>query len=455
MRERLESLLISFFAVTALLMAGLGIYGVVSYSVRQRTVEIGTRMALGAISRDVFRQVVCDGLLMALWGILAGAVAVLAAALLLRSQVFGVHVGAALPFVYSMFAVAAFSAAACMVPAWRASLVSPMVAIRGNSGVLWTAVSGRISGLLQDAPEESSWMEASVMTSFAETARHAESFRQALELALANLARAVQTDSAQFLVKDPAGPFLCLASAGLSSSGGKVANVPSEGLLTGRLKSFPYPLPLDDLDAQARWAAAEHPEHMDEIQSLRESSARVAVPLIGKGEIGKGEITGILLLGAPRGRARYSSSDKHVLQNCAAFFALMLENARLTDRMMEQEKLRRDVQLAVEVQKRLFPDKAPESGVISLAGISIPARSVGGDYYDFLDPGNQTTGIALADVAGKGVAAALVMSVVQASLRVLASQPNIGLTELAAKMNQYLHRSTGTNSYATFFLCAV
>jgi phosphoserine phosphatase RsbU/P len=123
----------------------------------------------------------------------------------------------------------------------------------------------------------------------------------------------------------------------------------------------------------------------------------------------------------------------------------------LIDRMMEQEKLRRDVQLAVEVQKRLFPDKAPENGVISLAGISIPARSVGGDYYDFLDLGNQTTGIALADVAGKGVAAALVMSVVQASLRVLASQPNIGLAELAAKMNQYLHRSTGTNSYATFF----
>ena len=119
--------------------------------------------------------------------------------------------------------------------------------------------------------------------------------------------------------------------------------------------------------------------------------------------------------------------------------------------MVEQEKLRRDVQLAVEVQKRLFPDKPPLSAAVTLAGMSLPARSVGGDYYDFLDLGDQKIGIALADVAGKGVAAALVMSVVQASLRILASDPELPLTELATRMNRYLHRSTGTNSYATFF----
>jgi sigma-B regulation protein RsbU (phosphoserine phosphatase) len=228
--------------------------------------------------------------------------------------------------------------------------------------------------------------------------------------------------------------------------------VPATGLLIGRLKSFPFPLPLTsgDFDTLSRWAAAENPVHTDEIECLRENSTALAVPLLAKNEI-----AGILLLGPADGRTRYSAGEKSVLRNCAALFALMLENARLTDRMVEQEKLRRDVQLAVEVQKRLFPDKPPLSAAITLAGMSIPARSVGGDYYDFLDLGDQKIGIALADVAGKGIAAALVMSVVQASLRILASEPNIGLAELAAKMNRYLHRSTGTNSYATFFYAQI
>ncbi|MBV8570063.1 MAG: serine/threonine-protein phosphatase [Acidobacteriaceae bacterium] len=81
----------------------------------------------------------------------------------------------------------------------------------------------------------------------------------------------------------------------------------------------------------------------------------------------------------------------------------------------------------------------------------LPARGVGGDYYDFLDLGKHQIGIALADVAGKGIAAALIMSVVQASLRSLAAGDGASLADLAGKMNRLLHRSTGSNSYATFF----
>ena len=197
-----------------------------------------------------------------------------------------------------------------------------------------------------------------------------------------------------------------------------------------------------DLDAWSRATA----EHADEIALLRESRAALAVPLLARNEI-----AGILLLGPQKESRPYSGSEKNLLRNCAAQLALMLANARLTDRLVEQEKLRRDVQLAVEVQKRLFPDKPPVSGAVTLAGMSLPARSVGGDYYDFIALPDRKIGIALADVAGKGIAAALVMSVVQASLRILATEPGVTLSELAAKMNRYLHRSTGTNSYATFF----
>ncbi len=165
----------------------------------------------------------------------------------------------------------------------------------------------------------------------------------------------------------------------------------------------------------------------------------------------KNEILGLLLLGAPVGLNRYSSTDKSLLRVCAEQFALTLENARLTNRVVEQEKLRRDVALAAEVQRRLLPQKSPETAGSSFGAFTLPVRSVGGDYYDFLNVGNHRIGIALADVAGKGIAAALIMAVVHASLRIIAAEGNISLPDLAARMNSFLHRSTGSSSYATFF----
>jgi phosphoserine phosphatase RsbU/P len=134
----------------------------------------------------------------------------------------------------------------------------------------------------------------------------------------------------------------------------------------------------------------------------------------------------------------------------------MLENARLTDRVVEQEKLRRDVALAGEVQRRLLPDKPPNGTATGISAVSLPARIIGGDYYDFIDTGDHRIGIALADVAGKGVAAALIMSVVHASLRIISSENGITLPQIAAKLNKYLHQlKGGTSSYATFFYAQI
>jgi sigma-B regulation protein RsbU (phosphoserine phosphatase) len=165
----------------------------------------------------------------------------------------------------------------------------------------------------------------------------------------------------------------------------------------------------------------------------------------------KSRIAGVLLFGRPLNRERYGSAERRALRSAGSQFALLLENGRLTGRVVEQERLKRELQVATEVQKRLFPDKFPETAAVHCAGLCLPARGVGGDYFDFLDLGNQQIGIALADVAGKGIAAALIMSVVQASLRSLAETSSGSLGDLAGRMNRLLHRSTGSNSYATFF----
>jgi sigma-B regulation protein RsbU (phosphoserine phosphatase) len=129
----------------------------------------------------------------------------------------------------------------------------------------------------------------------------------------------------------------------------------------------------------------------------------------------------------------------------------MIENARLTDRVVEQEALRRDIALASDVQRRLLPDTPPPVECADFAASSIPARRIGGDYYDFVELGNGQIGIALADVSGKGVAAALIMSVVQASLRIISSEGNVPPPRLVARMNEFVYRSTPGSKYATFF----
>ena len=129
--------------------------------------------------------------------------------------------------------------------------------------------------------------------------------------------------------------------------------------------------------------------------------------------------------------------------------AFIIENAKLFQRMVEEERLRRELSIATEVQRRLFPASPPEVASLELSGFCQPAREIGGDYYDFLILDDGQIGIAVADVAGKGISAALLMSTVQASLRSQAIAARGSLSDLVSTMNRLMYSSTGAASYAT------
>src|SRR6185503_3626264 len=171
----------------------------------------------------------------------------------------------------------------------------------------------------------------------------------------------------------------------------------------------------------------------------------------------KNELVGILSFG-PRSRGfQYSVADRELLMSIAAQLALIIDNARLTERMVAQERMRRELALAAEVQQRLLPSGAPKGVAMEVAGFCEPARGVGGDYYDFINFDNSQLGLAIADVAGKGMPAALLMSTVQATLRSLTARNGSSLpanTELASivgKLNRLLFDSTNGEHYVTFF----
>jgi serine phosphatase RsbU (regulator of sigma subunit) len=114
-------------------------------------------------------------------------------------------------------------------------------------------------------------------------------------------------------------------------------------------------------------------------------------------------------------------------------------------------RVARDMEIAREVQSRLFPQFLPPMKTLQYTGTCIQARVVGGDYYDFLDLGAGRLGIVLADISGKGIAAALLMANLQANLR---SQYMVALEDphqLLQSVNQLFFENTPEDSYATFF----
>jgi putative ABC transport system permease protein len=131
-QRRLTLVLLASLAALALLLAAVGIYGVVSYSVRQRTHELGLRMALGAQARDVLRLILAQGLKLTLVGVALGLLASLALTRWMESLLFGVRPADALTFCVIAVVLLGVALLACWLPARRATKVDPLIALRAE-----------------------------------------------------------------------------------------------------------------------------------------------------------------------------------------------------------------------------------------------------------------------------------------------------------------------------------
>lgn len=170
---------------------------------------------------------------------------------------------------------------------------------------------------------------------------------------------------------------------------------------------------------------------------------------------GREGLAGLLVMGPRRSEEPYSKRDTQLLESVATQTGMALENARLTTSMAQEVAQRmilsREVEIAREVQERLFPQRLPAVPRLEYAGFCRPALGIGGDYYDFLPLEGGRLGVAIGDVSGKGIPAALLMASLQASLRGQTMAGNRDLASLMANLNRLIFDLSPSNRYATFF----
>ena len=159
---------------------------------------------------------------------------------------------------------------------------------------------------------------------------------------------------------------------------------------------------------------------------------------------------------SPHALADPATADWNIAVRVVFFVLFVIVVAALKDalqreRAAAQERLEHDVTIAQQVQTRLFPQKAPEVRGVECAGVCRPARSVAGDYYDFLALDSGHLGVAVGDVSGKGLPAALLMASLQGALRSFASMENGSPARLARDLNAQIRSLTERNRFVTFF----
>jgi sigma-B regulation protein RsbU (phosphoserine phosphatase) len=207
--------------------------------------------------------------------------------------------------------------------------------------------------------------------------------------------------------------------------------------LAGWMLRNRVPLLINDLGSDQRFTAG-----VGDIFPVR---SLLCVPMVCKGRM-----TGLLAVFNKKAAAGFSEDDQRLLAIIASESGQVIENARLAEKEKTLLRMQEELNLAREIQGNLLPKEAPRLTGYDVAGKSVPAKEVGGDYYDFLEIDAKRLAFCLGDVSGKGLPAALLMANLQAAIRGQA-MAGTSLTSCLKRANSLLYRNTSAEKFATLF----
>jgi len=244
------------------------------------------------------------------------------------------------------------------------------------------------------------------------------------EHATVKLLRAEKTDSLQTQVD------VAVSSAEHMSLG-------NDGLLLGWMLLNNKPLILNDPQNDERFRGASWDASVRSVMCL---------PLTSRSEL-----TGILTLYNKRSDAGFTEDDQQLLSIIGAQSAQILGNAKL---VKDVNRMEEQLNLAEQIQSTLFPTRPPRLEGYDIAGRSIPAQSVGGDYYDWIPIDDNRLAVCLGDVSGKGLPASLIMANAQATLRGQ-TLVEASVSERIGRSNKLLYNSTDDERFVTLWYCVL
>ncbi len=162
------------------------------------------------------------------------------------------------------------------------------------------------------------------------------------------------------------------------------------------------------------------------------------------------EVIGLIYVDTVREASSYSREDLQVLTLVANLAAVKIENARLFLRDQQMKVMERELAAAARIQQRLLPAAAPPFPGWAMVGRNVPCLAVGGDYFDLQLRGPDRLGVAVGDVSGKGLPAAILMATVQAAFRALLGA-GAGVPEVVSRLNATVVSNSGDEKFLTFF----
>jgi len=194
------------------------------------------------------------------------------------------------------------------------------------------------------------------------------------------------------------------------------------------------------------------PEKLMELREISQVSGvkspfdqfQVAIPILHKSQL----LAIVLATGADSSNEELNTTFIQAISN---LIIVAIENKRLARRQLEEEAIRKELEIAKSVQNFLFPDNLPNGVRLKVEASYLPHQSVGGDYYDYIPINKNQFLVCIADVSGKGIPAALMMSNFQASLHTLLRHTS-NLTEIVEALNYQIHESAKGESFITFFV---
>ena len=263
-----------------------------------------------------------------------------------------------------------------------------------------------------------------------------------LETVATRIAESLHVPRIAILLED-AGAFQPAFTLGFPAA--PDVSIPLQGATARRLRGQQHALVR--LDDESSWVQQADDRERTSLQQLK---SKLLLPL----SINE-KLLGILSLGDKQSEEPFSSTDIRLLDTVAAQTGLALENGRLmaavAAEVANREKTKRELEIAREVQERLFPQEYPPIEGIDYAGACRPALGVGGDYYDFIRISDSELGLAIGDVSGKGIPAALLMATLRAYVRGQTIRGESDLAAMMATLNELVYESSAPNRYATFF----